>query len=148
MGKGKYFLKWCKFGFVGMFDGMLLSTPHPPPAAGAGRHLPPKGKAFRGDPRLSYTQIFVFLCDKKRRTVSSGSLPPRGKVSPSKCGGRRMRGRDGSHPVTPIIPNLKIYLSVIISNAPSLTKFLLCKQTKNSQKALTRFRKSCKIENV
>ncbi|MBQ7910719.1 MAG: hypothetical protein IJ363_08040, partial [Clostridia bacterium] len=39
-----------KFGFVGMFDWMLLSTPHPPPAAGAGRHLPPKGKAFRGDP--------------------------------------------------------------------------------------------------
>ena len=86
---------WRKIAVYRCNKMRTASSPHPPPAAGAGRHLPPKGKAFRGNPPLTYTRTFVFLCSIKQRTVSSGSLPPRGKVSPSKCGGRRMRGRQG-----------------------------------------------------
>ena len=36
---------FIKFGFVELFDEKMYITPHPSPAAFAGRHLPPKGKA-------------------------------------------------------------------------------------------------------
>ena len=103
-----------KLGFIGVSETEPPPSPHPPPAAGAGRHLPPKGKAFRGNPPLTYTRTFVFLCSIKQRTVSSGSLPPRGKVSPSKCGGRRMRGRQGYAIKLPNKPKFETQLCFIL----------------------------------
>ncbi len=74
-----------KFGFIGLTEpsGNGECDPHPPPAAGAGRHLPPREGKGMWKPLFLLIPKEKYRLFKEKAPISSCLPSPQGKVSPA-----------------------------------------------------------------